>query len=89
MSAPPMAAVVVNPLAKLSTAFPAKQQAAIMGDPGARTRKVPMVAILAPSKEVFSRCRGPGILMGFEDIRPASFRKATTEPVNVTPPWEH
>jgi hypothetical protein len=31
------------------------------------------------------RCR-PGSFTGFEDIFPASFPKATIEPVNVTPP---
>lgn len=83
-----MAAVVVYPFKKLRTAFPVRHAAAMMGEPGAIARKVPIVAILAPSSELFTRCRGPGILMGLEDMRPASLRKATTEPVKVTPPMD-
>jgi len=45
-----------------------------------------MVATFNPRREEFRKCRGPGILIGFEDMRPASLRKATTEPVKVTPP---
>ena len=86
MSAPPMAAVVVYPFKKLKTVLPARQHAAMIGEPGAKARKAPIVAILAPRREVLRRCRGPGILIGLEDIRPASLRNATTDPVNVTPP---
>lgn len=66
--------------------FPPRQQAAIIGDPGAIMRKVPMVATLRPRRDELRRCLGPGILMGREDMRPASLRNATMEPVNVTPP---
>tara|TARA_R110002060_G_scaffold46119_2_gene57378 strand:+ start:432 stop:854 length:423 start_codon:yes stop_codon:yes gene_type:complete len=86
ISAPPMAAVVVYPFKKLRTAFPARQHAAMIGDPGAMTRNVPIVAALRPRREELSAWRGPGSLMGLDDIRPASFRKATTDPVKVTPP---
>ena len=86
ISAPPMAAVVVYPFKKLNTVLPARQQAAMIGEPGAKARKVPIVAILAPRRELFTKCRGPGILIGLEDMRPASLRNATTEPVKVTPP---
>jgi len=58
----------------------------MIGEPGAMARKVPIVAILRPRSEELRKCRGPGILIGFEDMRPASLRKATTEPVKVTPP---
>jgi hypothetical protein len=58
----------------------------MIGEPGAITRKVPIVATLRPRREELRKCRGPGILIGFEDMRPASLRKATTEPVKVTPP---
>lgn len=81
-----MAAVVVYPLRKLSTAFPARQQAAMTGEPGAMARNVPIVAMFAPSRDEFSACLGPGSLIGLEDIRPASFMKATIDPVKVTPP---
>jgi hypothetical protein len=67
-------------------AFPERHAAAMIGDPGAIARKVPMVATLRPRREELRKCRGPGILIGFEDMRPASLRKATTEPVKVTPP---
>lgn len=86
ISAPPIAAVVVYPFKKLKNALPAKHPAAISGAPGAIAKNVPKVATLRPSSEVLRACRGPGILIGFEDIRPASFRKATIEPVKVTPP---
>ena len=56
------------------------------GEPGARVRKAPIVAMLAPRRELLTRWRGPGMRIGFEDMRPASLRKATTEPVKVTPP---
>lgn len=81
-----MAAVVVYPFKKLNIVLPARQQAAMMGEPGAKARKVPIVAMLAPRRELFTKCRGPGILIGLEDMRPASLKNATTEPVNVTPP---
>jgi hypothetical protein len=58
----------------------------MIGEPGAKARKVPIVAMLAPRREELTRCRGPGILIGFDDMRPASLRNATTDPVNVTPP---
>lgn len=49
MSAPPMAAVVVYPLMKLSAAFAASAPAAIMGLPGAIVTKAPIVATLVAS----------------------------------------
>ena len=86
ISAPPMAAVVVYPFKKLSAAFPAKQAAAIMGAPGAMVKNVPIVAMLRPRRVEFTAWREPGSLIGFEDIFPASFIKATIDPVKVTPP---
>lgn len=86
ISAPPIAAVVVYPFRKLRMALPVRHAAAIAGDPGARARNVPIVAMLAPRRELFRKCLGPGIRIGLEDMRPASLRKATMEPVKVTPP---
>lgn len=82
-----MADVVVNPFKKLSTVLPAKHAAATAGAPGAIVMKAPIVAILAPRRDVLIRCR-PGSTKGFDDIRPASLRAATTEPVKVIPPIE-
>ena len=86
ISAPPIAAVVVYPFKKLRTAFPARHPAAINGAPGAMVINVPIVAILRPKRELLRAWRGPGSLIGFEDMRPASLRNATIEPVKVTPP---
>lgn len=47
--------------------------------------KAPIVATLLPSRLVLIKCL-PGSNIGRDDIRPASFRKATIEPVKVTPP---
>jgi hypothetical protein len=80
-----MAAVVVNPFKKLSTVLVPRHAAAIIGAPGAMATKAPIVPILAARREELIMCR-PGSCRGLEDIRPASFRNATTEPVNVTPP---
>ena len=80
-----MAAVVVKPFKKLSTVLVPRHAAAIIGAPGAMATKAPIVPTLAASSDEFIRCR-PGSCKGFEDIRPASLRNATTEPVNVTPP---
>jgi hypothetical protein len=80
-----MAAVVVKPLRKLSTVFAARHVAATAGAPGAMATNAPMVATLAPRSDEFTRCR-PGRTFGREDMRPASLRKATIEPVKVTPP---
>ena len=85
MSAPPMAEVVVKPLAKLKAVFAARHVAAIAGAPGAIVTNAPIVATLAPNIDAFTRCR-PGRMVGLDDIRPANFINATTEPVNVTPP---
>lgn len=85
MSAPPMAAVVVKPFKKLSTVFAARHPAAIAGAPGAMVMNAPIDAMLAPRSELFIRCR-PGRASGREDMRPASFKNATIDPVNVTPP---
>jgi hypothetical protein len=80
-----MAAVVVKPFKKLSTVLAPKQAAATAGAPGAIVTNAPIVATLAPSNEEFTRCL-PGSIVGLEDIRPASLRKATIEPVKVIPP---
>ena len=55
MSAPPMAAVVVYPLAKLRTVFAASAPAAIMGLPGAMVIKAPMVAMFDPKSPTLRR----------------------------------
>ena len=87
MSAPPIAAVVVKPLMKLNTVFAPRKAAATRGVMVAVERKPAMVRALAPSNELLIRCL-PGSMRGFEVIRPANFRNATTEPVNVIPPIE-
>src|SRR5271154_3951056 len=85
MSAPPMAAVVVQPLAKLRIELAARQVAAMAGAPGAIVTNAPIVATLAPRREALIRCL-PGRTIGREDKRPPSLRNATMDPVNVTPP---
>lgn len=45
----------------------------------------PIVPALAASRDALIRCR-PGSIVGREDMRPASLRNATIEPVNVIPP---
>lgn len=45
----------------------------------------PIVAKLAPRSEELIKCR-PGRIFGLDRMRPASLRKATIEPVKVTPP---
>lgn len=85
MSAPPIAAVVVKPFKKLKPAFAARHPAAISGAPGAMVRKTPIVARLVPKSPELMRCL-PGRAKGRDDILPASFKKATMEPVNVIPP---
>jgi hypothetical protein len=44
-----------------------------------------MAARFIPRRELLMRCR-PGSARGLDDIFPASLKKATIEPVNVTPP---
>lgn len=85
ISAPPMAAVVVYPFKKLSIVFAPKQVAAIAGDAGAMDRKALIVNIFPPSKLELITWR-PGRIFGLDDMRPASLRKATIDPVKVTPP---
>lgn len=85
MSAPPIAAVVVNPFIKLNAVFAPRHVAAIAGDPGAIVRKVPIASMFEPSNPELTRCR-PGRTLGLDDIRPASLRNATIDPVKVTPP---
>jgi hypothetical protein len=85
MSAQPIAAVVVYPLMKLKTVFAPRKDAAIRGVDGAAERNPAMVSALAPRSEPLIRCL-PGSIRGLEVIRPASFKNATTEPVNVIPP---
>ena len=85
MSAPPIAAVVVYPFKKLRTVFAARHPAATNGAPGAILTNAPILARFAPSREELMICL-PGRMRGREDIFPASLRKATMDPVNVTPP---
>jgi hypothetical protein len=85
ISAPPIAAVVVYPFRKLSMVLEPRHAAAIAGAPGAIETNAPMVAMFAPSNEELTKCL-PGKILGLDDIRPASLRKATIEPVKVTPP---
>lgn len=85
ISAPPIAAVVVNPFRKLSTVFAPKQAAATTGAPGAIVTNAPMVARFAPKRDELTTCL-PGRIVGEDFMRPANFIKATTEPVKVTPP---
>ena len=85
MSAPPMAAVVVKPLMKLSTALAPRKPAATSGAEGAMVKKAPIDAMFRPSSELLTRCF-PGSANGRDDILPASFKNATMEPVNVIPP---
>jgi hypothetical protein len=86
MSAPPTAAVSVYPLMKLSKAFKPKYPAATAGTAGAATKNPPMAARFTPIRELLMRWR-PGRVSGRDDIFPASLRKATIDPVNVTPPF--
>jgi hypothetical protein len=65
--------------------FAPKHVAAMSGDAGPMVTKAPIVARFVPSKVELITWR-PGRIVGFDDSRPASFRKATMEPVNVTPP---
>jgi hypothetical protein len=80
MSAPPIAADVVHPLAIDKAALPARHIAPIAGAVGAKVRKAPIVAALAASMPPFMRCR-PGSTRGRELMRPASFRKARMDPI--------
>jgi hypothetical protein len=88
MSAPPTAAVSVYPLMKLSKVFKPKYPAATAGTAGAAAKNPPRAARFIPSKEPLIRCR-PGSMRGLDDTFPASLRKATIEPVNVTPPFPY
>lgn len=85
MSAPPIAAVVVYPLMNDRAVLADRHAAAMAGAPGAMVTKAPIVPALAASNDELMRCL-PGRTVGREDIRPASLRKATSEPVNVIPP---
>lgn len=85
MSAPPIAAVVVKPLMKLRTVFTPRYAAATAGTIGPAVTNAPMVARFVAKSEPLMRCF-PGRARGREDILPASFKNATTEPVKVTPP---
>ena len=82
-----MAAVVVMPLIKLKMVFAPRKPAATRGTEGAIVTKAPIVAMFVASKEELTKCFA-GIARGREDMRPASLRKATTDPVNVIPPTE-
>jgi hypothetical protein len=85
MSAPPIAAVVVYPLMKLSTALVLRNAAAITGVVGAIDKKPAIVSAFAPRSVPLIKCF-PGSIKGFDDMRAASFKNATIEPVKVIPP---
>lgn len=85
ISAPPIAAVVVNPFKKLRIVFAPKHAAATTGAPGAMVTNAPIVATFAPNSDVLTICL-PGRIVGEDLMRPASFRNATIDPVKVTPP---
>jgi len=80
-----MAAVVVYPLIKLKIVFAPRNVAAMRGVVGAIARNPVIVSALAPRRELLIRCL-PGSKSGLEPIRPASFKKATIDPVKVIPP---
>lgn len=56
MSAPPIAAVVIHPFAKLNAVFPSKHAAPIIGAAGAIVIKAPIVNAFAPSNEPLMIC---------------------------------
>jgi hypothetical protein len=85
MSAPPMAAVVVYPLMKLRTALVPRNENAIIGVAGAIDRNPAIVSAFAPRSVLLIKCF-PGSTRGFDDMREASFKNATIEPVKVIPP---
>ena len=85
MSAPPMAAVVVYPLMKLNTALVPRNDAATIGVVGAIDKKPAIVSAFAPRSVLLTKCF-PGNIKGFDDMRAASFKNATIEPVKVIPP---
>ena len=72
---------------KLSTVLAPKYAAATRGTVGAAERNAPMVNTFAPNRVELITWR-PGSMSGLDDMRPASFRNATIEPVNVTPPMK-
>lgn len=80
-----MAAVVVYPLMKLSTALVPRNEAAMIGVAGAIDKKPTIVSAFAPRSVLLIRCF-PGNAKGFDDMRAASFKNATIEPVKVIPP---
>jgi hypothetical protein len=71
---------------KLSSVFKPRNPAATAGTAGAAAKNPPMAARFTPRRELLMRCR-PGSIRGLDDTFPASLRKATIEPVNVTPPY--
>jgi len=71
---------------KLSSVFKPRYAAATVGTVGAAAKNAPIAARFPPSREELMRCR-PGSIRGLDDIFPASLRKATIDPVNVTPPF--
>lgn len=70
---------------KLSKAFAPRKPAATIGTLGADVTNAAIVAMLVANSPPLMICR-PGRASGLEDIFPASLKKATMEPVNVTPP---
>jgi hypothetical protein len=87
MSAPPIAAVVVKPFAKLSKVEAPRNPAAIIGVAGAAERNPAMQAPFAPRRPILVRCFALGNrTKDLDDIWPDNFINATIDPVNVTPP---
>ena len=80
-----MAAVVVYPLMKLSTALTLRNEAATIGVEGAIDKNPAIVNIFTPRSVPLIKCF-PGSVKGFDEMRAASFRNATIEPVKVIPP---
>ena len=70
---------------KLSRVFAPRKPAATRGAEGAIVMKAPMEAMLVANNEELTKCLA-GMWNGRDDMRPASLRNATTEPVKVIPP---
>lgn len=75
----------MKPLMKLSKALAPRKPAATTGTLGADVMNAAMVAMFVAKSPLLIIWR-PGRARGLEDIFPASLKKATMDPVNVTPP---
>ena len=75
----------MKPLMKLSKALAPRKPAATTGTLGADVTNAAMVATFVAKSPLLMIWR-PGRARGLEDIFPASLKKATMDPVNVTPP---